>query len=448
MEEMTKKLREDIWSGNYALGEYLPSELDLSATFQLSNNSVRKGLDVLVEEGLIEKIPRVGNRIKAPSDEKQTVIRFGYYPSLNSEAELSYLLSEFQRKHPHICVQTIKINDIRGYVRNLLKNEVIDVLTVTEYLYQELLESQSLELLEKQVPSEELYPFLIKSFTSGEVMYAQPFVYSPVILCYNREHFTKHQVPEPDSSWTWDELMQQSSKLAIKNERFGLFFHLFNPNRWIIFLLQSGAKFEKDRNGKYRVQGTKLLDGIEKVREMIYTSEVYPILLSASNVGAEKLFKDNQVSIILTTYLALNELKNAKLDFDVAPIPHLNEVTTPLVTIGLSVQKRSKVKAAAQQLVDYLVSEEAQQVIRKKTYSIPTHKQAAQLLGNNEIALPSRYQMYKEIMPSFGTFFDTNLSLTQLDDVFSECKLYWAGLQSKEKLAVSLENILNHKPQS
>lgn len=443
LDEMINKLREQILSGHYSVGDYLPSEMDLSSSYQLSNNSIRKGLDVLVNEGLIEKIPRVGNRIKAPSEEDQTVIRFGYHPILDAQTEIPHLLAEFQRKYPHIRVQTVQINNFKGYVRNFLDNQLIDVFTVNNYLFQELVEEQALDLLEPQEPFEDMYPFLRRGFESDGGMYAQPFVFSPVVLCYNREHFARHQVPEPDSSWTWDDLIHYSSKLAIKNERFGFYFSLVNANRWVIFLLQSGAAFEKDRNGRYRVQGTKLLDGIEKVREILYTPEVYPLMLSASNADAERLFRDEQVSAILTTYYAMNALQEVKFEFDVAPIPYLHDVNTLLITIGLSIHKQSKVKTAAKQLVDFLVSEEAQRAIRKKTYTIPAHLPMAQRLEEMEIKRPSRYQMYREIIPSFRSVTDINLSLKQLDDVLSEFKLYWSGLRSKESLAKNLEDVLN-----
>jgi len=441
MEEMIRTLREQIMAGHYAVGEYLPSELDLSRKFQLSNNSVRKGLDTLVEEGLVEKIPRVGNRIKAPSSEDQIVIRLGYYPIIDSQGELPYLLNAFQKRHPHIRVEPIQISDARGYVRDLLTHDMIDMAMMNTYLYQDLLEEQAVELLEPQEPFEEMYPFLKKAFQYKDELYAQPFIFSPVILCYNREHFASLQLPEPDSSWTWDDLIANASKLAIHNERFGFYYHLLSPNRWIVFLLQSGEVFRRDEDGRYRVHETRLLDGIEKVRDILYQPGVYPLLLSASSGEAERLFKEQQVSIIMTTYFSINNLKEADFEFDVAPLPHLNSFNTLNLTIGLAIHKRSKVKSAAKQLVDFLVSDEAQRVIRKETFSIPAHKQAAQWTG--QTVYPTRYQMYKEIIPSFSTFTDTGLTLKQLEDMLSECKLYWSGLRTKERLAAGIEAILN-----
>lgn len=448
MDRMIRHLREDILSGDYAAGDYLPSELDLSNRFQISNNSVRKGLDVLVDEGLIEKIPRVGNRVKAPEQEAHTIIRLGCLQRLNDQTELTYLLSEFHRKYPHIRVQTVQIpkNSNYEYIRDFLDNGMIDVFTVNHFLFEEFVEKHGLDALEVQEKNMELYPFLNESFQHGDSLYAQPFAYSPIILCYNREHFSELNLPEPDSSWSWDDLIAYSTRLAVKNERFGFYFHLTNRNRWFIFLIQSGAQFLPQADGTYRVRDSGMLDGIEKVWDMIYTPQLYPIMLSASHADAERMFRDGQVSVIMTSYFAMNELIDAPFQFDVAPLPYLHDFNqTMLVSVGLCMNSRSKVKAAAKQLIDFLVSSDVQKVIAQKTFTLPAHKHAVQIVGDTELKRPARFQMHKEIIRSFSSFKSTHLKLSQHDDVLRELKLYWSGLKSKERLATSLEELLNKK---
>ncbi|MDF2662047.1 MAG: GntR family transcriptional regulator, partial [Paenibacillus sp.] len=72
LSDMVNRLRDDIITGKRPSGEYLPSEKALTELFGLSNQSVRKGLEQLVGEGLLEKIPRVGNKVIAPPDESVT----------------------------------------------------------------------------------------------------------------------------------------------------------------------------------------------------------------------------------------------------------------------------------------------------------------------------------------------------------------------------------------
>jgi multiple sugar transport system substrate-binding protein len=67
LDHMVDTLRSEIMGDGYAPGDYLPSEMVQASRFGLSNKSVRKGLDILVAEDLIEKIPKVGSRVKGRS---------------------------------------------------------------------------------------------------------------------------------------------------------------------------------------------------------------------------------------------------------------------------------------------------------------------------------------------------------------------------------------------
>src|SRR5690606_971874 len=73
---MIEAIRTKITTNEYVIGSYIPSILHLSKEYQLSINSVQKGLDVLLNEGLIERIPRVGIKVIA---KQVTTLSIGYY---------------------------------------------------------------------------------------------------------------------------------------------------------------------------------------------------------------------------------------------------------------------------------------------------------------------------------------------------------------------------------
>lgn len=68
---MVKRLRADILSGVYRQGEFLPSEKELVSQFQLSNKSVRKGLEQLIAEQLI--VRSIGWEARLPLPRKRLV---------------------------------------------------------------------------------------------------------------------------------------------------------------------------------------------------------------------------------------------------------------------------------------------------------------------------------------------------------------------------------------
>lgn len=53
-------LRQRIGDGTYGPGEKIPSLLDLQAEFELSSMTVRRAVRVLVDEGLLNRVPGRG----------------------------------------------------------------------------------------------------------------------------------------------------------------------------------------------------------------------------------------------------------------------------------------------------------------------------------------------------------------------------------------------------
>lgn len=62
-EEIFKTLEKEILEGSYHTDDYLPSEPELSATFQVSRDTVRKALSLLEKEGYIRKEKGRGSRV-------------------------------------------------------------------------------------------------------------------------------------------------------------------------------------------------------------------------------------------------------------------------------------------------------------------------------------------------------------------------------------------------
>lgn len=445
LDVMINTLRSDIVSGKLPIGQYLPSERALASEFQLSKNSVRQGLELLVAEGLVEKVPRIGNRVTQPYAGDRITLTFGYYPSVVREADLHGLLDDFHREHPHIRVRPVPLTygEYDDLSMVYMGNDVLDVLTLNHTDYQRICEKEKLSHLEPlEAEDSEIYPFLSRLFTQDGVSFIRPFLFTPVILCYNRGHFREKQVLEPDSSWTWDDVMQAAVKLSDGKNRYGFYFHLLSDNRWPVFLLQSGEKFERNEDGRYAICHTKLQESMVHCRNLIYHQGIFPTFLSESDADAEQLFISGKVSMIMTTYLSLNHMRHANFDFDVAPLPYMNEARSLLVVIGLAVNRHSKQKEAAKVLVDYLLSYSAQLRIRRNTLSLPAHKRAAEWTGKESLPRPSRFHMYREIIPSFRLVSELNLSLDELATLRNELKWFWSNMEDENSLCQRLESLL------
>lgn len=443
LDNMIKTLRHDIAAGKYKVGEYLPSEAHLVEKFSLSINSVRKGLEELVEEGIIVKKPKVGNMVVELPGTECVTIAFGYHLSMDSIADMNVLLADFEAKHPHIKVIPVKLSNLNynEIVKNYMSNDMLDVVTLRETELQIYEERGELELLEPAAANSGAYPILLDTFSREGVLYASPLVFSPVILCYNREHFLSKDLPEPDSSWSWDELVRVTSQLTELPGRYGFYFNYLSEHRWPIFLLQSGKSFQRDPEGKIKLGAASLMDAVRLCKSIVANRELFPMYLEEHDIDAEALFQEEKVSVIMTTYFNLNNLKKAQFSFDIAPVPHHNEQKTMMLAVGLAVNRSSKKKAAAKELVHFLTSAEAQHHIRKHTLSIPGLKKAAEWTGEEELYRPSRYNMYREIIPTFRLLADLQLTAEELRQVHKELKLYWSNMVDEQTLCKGIEEL-------
>ncbi|SCW34589.1 extracellular solute-binding protein [Paenibacillus tianmuensis] len=200
LDHMVTLLREDIVSGKLSVGKYLPSEMELGKQYQLSKNSVRKGLDMLVDEQLIEKVLRVGNRVSSPAVQGSVTIKLGYYPSVMEQMDLNRLLSDFHVAYPHIRVQTVALpyENYAQAIEEYMKGGMVDVFTINYADYQPVVDSGWQEWLEPMSPPAGQYPFLQSAFKHRDRYLALPFAFSPVVLCYNCDHFADKGLEEPD----------------------------------------------------------------------------------------------------------------------------------------------------------------------------------------------------------------------------------------------------------
>ncbi|MDF2717568.1 MAG: GntR family transcriptional regulator, partial [Paenibacillus sp.] len=162
-----------------------------------------------------------------------------------------------------------------------------------------------------------------------------------------------------------------------------------------------------------------------------------------SDADAEELFAQGKVSVIMTSYMAMNHLRGTGVPFDIAPLPMLKEEATILMTIGIAVNKRSESIAAARAFADFMLSGQAQSELRRKTLSIPAVPQAAEWQGEETMYRPHDFLLFRELVPALRLFTDLNLTVEQMDAVIKEARLYWAKLLSENGMRGKIADILS-----
>lgn len=438
LNEMTNGLREEIVAGRRRPGQFLPSEKTLAEQYRLSNQSVRKGLELLVGEGLIEKIPRVGNKIVGVRDETATTVKFGFHSSVIGEASLLRLIDMFQEAHPRIRVQTVPLTSSSfSFIGSYFTGGLLDAVMMNYTDFQDNLESGGRDLFEPLPGNPDIYPFLSDAFSSDGRLLVQPFIFSPLVLAYNRAHFAERGMSEPDSSWTWNDLIGAARRLAVPNERVGFHFDFYSPNRWPQLLLQADAKFERGDDGAIRLAGTPMMEALRRCREI--KRELGHLSEGVAAGESERMLAKGKASMIVTTYFYLNYLQAEPVPFDIASVPHFGTPRSLLLAIGLAVNRGSRSKAAARELLAFLASPPAQTFIRRHTYSLPALRPAAEWLGEEGMYRPSRFSLFRETIPGFRLFTELGIGAAELARLGRDLKLYWAGLDTESAVCAQIE---------
>lgn len=444
---MIDRLRSDINGGVYAPGDYLPSEKALTEQFELSNKSVRKGLDALVREGLIVKIDRVGSRVTDHAGGSVT-ITLGYTRSIERDFALSVLLGDFRQLHPSVRVKTLEVESAANYmatVRDYADNGLIDVFTLNNMDFQNALDVREQDRLERFPGDPGMYRFAQDAFVSGGKLYARPVVFSPIVLAYNRAHFRECGVEEPNSSWTWDDAVRHAERLTKPGSRHGLYFYLLSENRWPAFLLQSGERFVAGSDGKLLLQGGRLLESIRLCRRLIADRRIFPDYLSENSDDVNELFMQGKVSMIMTNYMTINDFKHTGLDYDISPLPYLYEPRSLLNVIGVAVSAATKQPEAARLLADYFASPRAQRLIRRHTLSLPARKEVAEQPADPADGMnrPSRFSLFREIMASYRLHRELNLTTEAFKAFRQLIKKFCSGLIDENELCDQASLIAN-----
>jgi multiple sugar transport system substrate-binding protein len=439
LERMADELRADIEKGKFPANSFLPPESALAKRFRLSNKSVRKGMEKLVEEGLIEKIPRVGNRVIAQRARVCLTLACTY--SIERDFCLSRLLDDFHRLHSWIRVDTVPYSDLSQFYGDGERRQA-DVIAIDSTQFQELREDGHVAMLEPLYDSPDAFPFLNEAFRADDRQYVLPSIFTPIVLCYNRSHFKECRLPEPHGGWTWDDLARSAAVLSGSGNRLGFCFHILSENRWPLFLVQSGGRFEWEEGRLCDLRGTILLEGMKLGKRIIRDRDIFPLYLSENNDEINSLFTEGKVSMILTSYMGLNEFRNAGLEYDISPVPYMGEPRTLAMAIGFGMSVESGNKEAARILIDYFGSERAQRLIKTYTLSVPA-LQHIEAPFDPAMHVPSRYPLYREIVASYRLHSELNVPWRMNRLLAGQLKAYWAGLLDDDELCDKLAEKLS-----
>ena len=420
---LVEELRAAIVSGRLTPGAALDSEHALAARYGLGRNTVRRGLAALADEGLVAAEAGRGRFVTAPSDpasRAQTLQLAVYYPSAQT-ARLGLIVRAFEEANPLIRVRPLRLHPL-GYpeaVRGLIESGAgPDLLVLMNGMLPELQPRANFLdlgdfLAARPGLAADLYPLPLRLFRHGGRPYALPFVFSPIVLAYDRAALAAGGVPEPDSGWTRDDLLDAARRLTRRGagaagtervERYG--FHLqLGPNRWPALVYAGGAALATADGTRGQLSTPAGVAALQFLVDLTHRHGVTGAF--TGDLDGEALFVLRRAAMVVTSYYGadLHQFGSAGIDWDVALVPgaggaprrHLFQST------AVAVSARSRHRESALRFLEFVASPRIQRLIHLTGCSLPVRASVAAARHQRDPRLhPGRLDVFREAMAEDG----------------------------------------------
>lgn len=443
-DKLKTELTDAIVSGDIEPGEFILPENTLSEKYKISRVSVRKVLANLVEEGLIEKIPGKGNRVVEPKHNvrRKTLKLAWFSPSFELDI-VRKILRSYVKSQPYLDVELVVLPEAEysdSLIGMIEQGNGPDVIMMSDLIIREFAARDRLDLIHPYVPGhfrDESYPQVFELFTVNEETMATPFMFAPVVICYN-EHLFRDAGVDGESVTTWESLLRVAERSTTASDeagvvdRFGFCFSA-SANRWPVFVLQNGGML-LDEQGNWTLSDPSTVEALQFCVDLMYKHKVSPIYSHGSNHLAESLFVKERVAMILTTYYLMNEFREYPIAWDVRPLPQQKTASTLLLGGGLAINARSANIKAAQSFVDFMVGKTAQTLLKQNGCAIPALRSVAEddALINPDIH-PKNYNAFQEMLPHSHSLIGLGVKQDELLRVLDELHLLWANMENAEQ---------------
>ena len=348
--------------------------------------------------------------------DEQTVIKFW---GMGNEGEMVRpLIQEFERRNPAVRVEVQQIPWTAAHEKLLTAyagESTPDVCQLGNTWLPEFTVLRSLEPLgpfvknSSLVDLDDIFPGVLKTNIIDSTLYGIPW-YVDTRVVYYRKDILK-QTGYSEFPTTWAEVMKASEIIQRQAKAKGkICYPFFLPtNEWvpaIVFGMQSGGNFLKDKNTRGNFRGTQFTRAFSLLSEF-YQKEYSPSGMQLIT-NLYNSFSDGLIAMYITGPWNIGEFTRRippelQSEWMTAPLPSMDSlmpgISLPLGT-SFVMFKNSKHKEAAWKLIEFLSSVEQSIEFYKITGNLPPRQSAWKdsSLANNKY-IRAFYQQLQRVEP-------------------------------------------------
>ena len=335
------------------------------------------------------------------------------------------IIPSFEEGNPGINV-TFENAESPDYADKLYTQAVAgdspDVMFVWDNINYNLLQKGQLLQLDDYFDSgylEDFYPALVKAHLLDGQLFGMPKYVSTVVMAYNKDILDEAGVDHPDGTWTWDDY-QAAYEATTKRDDSG------NIVQWGNYVAQRFVQHYVWMNGgewmNGEIFGTQCLLDSEMALEglkfnhdqILGENQVAPIAGSIPEMGWYNVFSSGKVAFTEShSWTVTNYIRENDFAWDFTDLPTARDGVKAGLTFcnGYVIAKKTKEPDASVQLVEFLTSPEAEEVMALSIVGLqPARRSVAgnawdvESMGAEagyDVASFSRIMDYTRLNPSF-----------------------------------------------
>ncbi len=287
------------------------------------------------------------------------------------------IIPSFEEGNPGISV-TFENAESPDYADKLYTQAVAgdspDVMFVWDNINYNLLQKGQLLQLDDYFDSEYLedfYPALVKAHLLDGQLFGIPKYVSTVVMAYNKDILDGAGVEYPDGTWTWDDYQAAYEATTVRDDSGKIV-------QWGNYVAQSFIQHYVWMNGgewmNSEIFGTqclldseKALEGLKFNHDQIYGDyPVSPVAGSIPEMGWYNVFSSGKVAFTEShSWTVTNYIRENDFAWDFVDLPVARDGVKAGLTFcnGYVIAKKTQEPDASVQLVEFLASPEAEEVM-------------------------------------------------------------------------------------
>lgn len=265
-----------------------------------------------------------------------------------------------------------------------------------------------------QFKEEDFYAPAVEAFRYRDQLMCLPQNVSSLVVYYNRALFKQYGVPEPQAGWSYFKDLIPAARLLTRDldgdKHKDIYGVGLDPTliRLAPFVWGMGGELVDDLQAPTTLtldRGPALL-GLNAVKLLISRYRVTPRLIEYQAENNDARFARGALAMLFQSrrYTAtLRELEGQGkgLDWDVAPLPRLQQEVGVLHADAYCMARASAQPQAAQRFVAYALSEAGQTILARSGRTVPSRKTVATSPAFLDPAQkPARAQVFLDAIPT------------------------------------------------